>query len=71
MSSQGPGALGRYCFFRFRVKHEVFPIAATDVVYCEPNAVREWEAGPDGLELLAFGGHADSDAEMQPGWWTD
>ncbi|MGI8430148.1 MAG: hypothetical protein ACR2OB_12810 [Solirubrobacteraceae bacterium] len=43
------------------------PVAAKDVVYCAPAAMREWEARPDGLELLAFGGHA----EMQPGWWTD
>jgi quercetin dioxygenase-like cupin family protein len=56
---------------RFRVDDEVFPVAARDVVYCPPNAMREWEAGPDGLELLAFGAHAENDAEMQPGWWTD
>jgi quercetin dioxygenase-like cupin family protein len=56
---------------RFKVEDEVFPVAARDVVYCPPNTMREWEAGPDGLELLAFGGHAENEAEMQPGWWTD
>lgn len=56
---------------RFKVEDEVFPVAARDVVYCRPDAMREWEAGPDGLEMLAFGGHAENDAEMQPGWWTD
>lgn len=56
---------------RFKVEDEVFPVAARDVVYCPPEAMREWEAGPDGLELLAFGGHAENEAEMQPGWWTD
>jgi hypothetical protein len=24
-----------------------------------------------GLEILAFGGHAENDTEMQPGWWGD
>lgn len=56
---------------KFRVEDEVFPVSAKDVVYCRPSAMREWEAGPDGMELMAFGGHAENDAEMQPGWWTD
>ena len=56
---------------RFKVDDEVFPVTTRDVVYCRPTAMREWEAGPDGLELLAFGGHAENEAEMQPGWWTD
>jgi quercetin dioxygenase-like cupin family protein len=56
---------------RFRVEDEVFDVSERDVVYCPPDAMREWEAGPDGLELLAFGGHADNDTEMKRGWWTD
>jgi quercetin dioxygenase-like cupin family protein len=56
---------------RFKVEDEVFPVVVKDVVYCPPQAMREWETGPDGLELLAFGGHAENDVEMQPGWWTD
>lgn len=56
---------------RFKVEDEVFPVDARDVVYCPTGVMREWEAGPDGLELLAFGGHAEGDSEMQPGWWTD
>ena len=56
---------------RFRVEDDIFDVAAKDVVRCAPGAMREWEAGPDGLELLAFGTHVDGDADMQPGWWTD
>jgi len=56
---------------RFRVEDDIFEVSPRDVVYCPPEAMRGWEAGPDGLEMLAFGGHAENDAEMQPGWWTD
>jgi quercetin dioxygenase-like cupin family protein len=56
---------------RFKVEDEIFAIGPRDVVYCPPAAMREWEAGPDGMELLAFGGHAKGDGELHQGWWTD
>jgi mannose-6-phosphate isomerase-like protein (cupin superfamily) len=57
---------------RFRVRDEVFAVGDRDVIYCPPDAMREWEAGPDGLELLAFGAHTEGEEpQMQPGWWTD
>ena len=35
--------------------------------------MRNLEAGPDGLELLAFGAPATGldDAEMEQGWWSE
>jgi oxalate decarboxylase/phosphoglucose isomerase-like protein (cupin superfamily) len=56
---------------RFKVQDDIFDVGLRDVVYVPPNAVREWEAGDGGMEMLAFGGHAEGDAEMKPGWWTD
>lgn len=56
---------------RFKVDDEIVDVAVKDVVYCPPSTMREWEAGPDGLEILAFGGHAEDDSETQTGWWTD
>jgi quercetin dioxygenase-like cupin family protein len=56
---------------RFKVEDELFEVGERDIVHCRPDAMREWEAGPDGLEMLAFGSHAEDDAEMRPGWWTD
>jgi mannose-6-phosphate isomerase-like protein (cupin superfamily) len=56
---------------RFKVGDEVIDVGPRDVVFVPPGTMREWEAGDDGLELLAFGGHAEGDAEMKPGWWTD
>ena len=34
--------------------------------------MRDVEAGPDGVEYLAFGAGDDpTDAEMAQGWWSD
>ena len=34
--------------------------------------MRTMEAGPDGIEFLAFGAGDDPrDAELVPGWWSD
>lgn len=56
---------------KFKVEDEVFPVGPKDVVYCQPEAMRAWEGGPDGMELLAFGAHGENESEMEPGWWTD
>lgn len=58
---------------RFKLDDETIDVGPKDVIYCAPETMREWEAGPDGLELLAFGSHAEGEGEsnMQPGWWTD
>ena len=56
---------------RFRLDDDIVDVAAGDVVYCPPQVVREWEAGEDGLDVLAFGAHAEGDGNMFPDWWTD
>ena len=56
---------------RFKLDDDVIDVAPGEVVYCPPAVVREWEAGGDGLEIVAFGGHAEGDGNMLPGWWTD
>ena len=56
---------------RFKVDEEIVEVGPGEVVYCPPEAMREWEAGGDGLEIVAFGGHVEGDGSMEPGWWTD
>jgi quercetin dioxygenase-like cupin family protein len=56
---------------RFKIDDDVFDVGPHDVVFCPPEAMRAWEAGPDGLEMLAFGGHQENDTNMSPGWWSD
>jgi len=42
-----------------------------DAVRVSPAVTRAFEAGPDGLEVLAFGPHHEGDGELIPGWWSD
>ncbi len=56
---------------RFKLDDEIVDVTARDVVYCPPGVMRCWEAGPDGLELLACGHHVEGDGEVVQGWWSD
>jgi mannose-6-phosphate isomerase-like protein (cupin superfamily) len=57
---------------RFRVGDEVFAVGPDDVVYCPPDAMREWEAGADGMDMLAFGAHTEGEEHhMKQDFWTD
>lgn len=56
---------------RFKLDDEVVDVQAGDAIFCSPEVMREWEAGDEGLDLLAFGGHVKGDGDMKPGWWTD
>ena len=55
----------------FRVDDDTFEVGARDAVRVEPQSWRGWEAGPDGMVLLAFGEHVEGDgeSEMDMGWW--
>ena len=58
---------------RFRAGDDVFEIGPRDVVAVGPQTMREYEAGPDGLELIAFGAHHEGEKTeaADRGWWTD
>jgi quercetin dioxygenase-like cupin family protein len=56
---------------RFKVDDDIVEVSEGGLVFCPPAAVREWEAGEDGLEIVAFGAHAEDDGNMFPDWWTD
>lgn len=56
---------------RVKVEDEVHEIGPRDAIRISPGLTRAFEAGPDGLELLAFGPRRQGDAEVIPGWWSD
>jgi len=47
----------------------VHPLRAHDIVRVAPHVTRSFEAGPEGMELLAFGPHLDGDGELVQGYW--
>jgi quercetin dioxygenase-like cupin family protein len=57
---------------RFRVDDDTFEVAAGDLIRVAPESWRGWEAGPDGMELLAVGEHVEGDgeSELEMGWWS-
>ena len=47
-------------------RHDLRPM---DALRLAPETLRAFEAGPEGLELIAFGTHHDDDAVMAPDAW--
>lgn len=56
---------------RVKLDDEILDVRRGDLVRVAPATVREFEAGPDGMELLATGTHAQGDGELLHGWWTE
>jgi mannose-6-phosphate isomerase-like protein (cupin superfamily) len=58
---------------RLKVEDEIVELGEMDAIRVPPGAMRGFEAGPDGAELLAFGApNTDNeDVEMAEDWWQD
>ena len=57
---------------RIKVEDEIVEVGEWDAIRFDKDTMRDVEAGPDGVEYLAFGAGDDpTDAEMVQGWWDD
>ena len=57
---------------RVKVEDEIVELAEWDAIRFPKDTMRQMEAGPNGVEYLAFGAGDDpNEAEMAPGWWSD
>ena len=57
---------------RVKVDGEVVELDEWDAIRFDTNTMRDVEAGPDGVEYLAFGAGEDaSEVEMVQDWWSD
>jgi uncharacterized cupin superfamily protein len=58
---------------RMRLDDEEIDVAQWDAIRVAPATMRAFEAGPDGLEFLAYGAPIaeQPDIEMKQGWWGE
>jgi mannose-6-phosphate isomerase-like protein (cupin superfamily) len=56
---------------RIRLDDEVVEIGALDAIRVAPEVTRKFEAGDDGLELIAFGPRHEGDGEVIFDFWVD
>lgn len=56
---------------RVKLDDDVVELKPRDVVRVSPSVMRGFEAGEDGLEVLAFGTYHAGDGEVVQGWWSD
>ena len=56
---------------RVKLDEDIVDLQPLDALRVSPQVLRSWEAGPDGLELLAFGARQEGDAEFVQDWWTE
>jgi mannose-6-phosphate isomerase-like protein (cupin superfamily) len=58
---------------RLKLDDEIVDVRQWDVIRVAPPVMRNFEAGPDGIEVLAFGAPIaeENDGEIEMGWWTD
>lgn len=58
---------------RIKVDEDVVELVRWDAVRVPSGTVRNLEAGPDGMEIIAIGAphSGDNDAELIQEWWAD
>jgi uncharacterized cupin superfamily protein len=56
---------------RVKLDDEIQEIGTLDAIRVAPKVTRAFEAGPEGLEVLAFGPRCKGDGEVLQGWWTN
>jgi mannose-6-phosphate isomerase-like protein (cupin superfamily) len=58
---------------RVKIDDDVYDVRQWDAVRVGPGSMRNFEAGPEGLELIAMGAPKTppGDADMVQGWWID
>ena len=56
---------------RMKLDDDIIELRPLDAIRVAPPVTRAFEAGPHGLEVLAFGPHRAKDGEIIADWWKD
>ena len=54
-----------------KLDDEIIEVETLDAIRVSPAVMRAFEAGDDGLEVIAFGPRHEGDGEVDPGFWSD
>jgi mannose-6-phosphate isomerase-like protein (cupin superfamily) len=54
---------------RVKLDDEIVDVETMDAIRVSPEVTRAFEAGPAGIEVLAFGPRHEGDGELVQGWW--
>lgn len=54
---------------RVKLDDEIVELGPLDAVRVEPGTTRNFEAGPEGLQVLIFGPRFEGDGEVVDGFW--
>ncbi|MBB4661550.1 cupin domain-containing protein [Conexibacter arvalis] len=55
---------------RVKIDDEIVELAPRDAIRVSATSARCFEAGEDGMEMLAVGARHEGDGEILPGWWS-
>jgi mannose-6-phosphate isomerase-like protein (cupin superfamily) len=58
-------------FGRMKLDDEIIEVERLDAIRVSPEVIRAFEAGDEGIEVLAVGARHDGDGEVIPGWWSE
>jgi mannose-6-phosphate isomerase-like protein (cupin superfamily) len=56
---------------RIKVEDEIIDVGPWDAIRFDTHTMRSVEAGPDGIEYVAFGAGEDPHVELTADWWRD
>jgi mannose-6-phosphate isomerase-like protein (cupin superfamily) len=56
---------------RIKLDDEIFDLQTLDAIRVAPQVARAFEAGPEGLEFIAFGPHYEADGEPVQSSWVE
>jgi mannose-6-phosphate isomerase-like protein (cupin superfamily) len=54
-----------------KLDDEIIEVERLDAIRVSADVTRGFEAGDEGLEVIAFGPRRDGDGKIIPNWWTD
>ena len=54
-----------------KLDDEIIEVERLDAIRVSPEVIRAFEAGDDGIEVLAVGARHDGDGEVIPNWWSE